>query len=36
LAYSKISGIIEVDSQLAGLPDLVLKLTGVGGIDDVG
>lgn len=36
LVYSKISGVIEVDSQLGGLPDLVLKLTGIHGIDDVG
>jgi len=35
-AYSKLSGTIEVDSQLAGFPDLVLKLTGVGGVDDIG
>eukprot|EP01127_Copromyxa_protea_P005529 TRINITY_DN15451_c0_g1_i1.p1 TRINITY_DN15451_c0_g1~~TRINITY_DN15451_c0_g1_i1.p1 ORF type:complete len:419 (-),score=62.16 TRINITY_DN15451_c0_g1_i1:35-1291(-) len=36
LTYSKISGVIEVDSQLAGMPDIVLKLTGVGCIDDIG
>lgn len=36
LVYSKISGTLEIDSQLAGLPDLVLKVLGATGIDDIG
>lgn len=36
LTYSKISGALEIDSQMAGLPDLVLKVLGANGIDDIG
>eukprot|EP01126_Amoeba_proteus_P017239 TRINITY_DN181_c0_g2_i3.p1 TRINITY_DN181_c0_g2~~TRINITY_DN181_c0_g2_i3.p1 ORF type:complete len:325 (+),score=68.74 TRINITY_DN181_c0_g2_i3:470-1444(+) len=36
LTYSKISGQLEVDSQLSGVPDLVLKLGMVAVIDDIG
>lgn len=36
LSYSKISGTLEVDSQLSGMPDLVLKVLGAHSIDDIG
>jgi len=36
LTYSKISGIMEVDSQMSGVPDLTLKVAGANGIDDIG